>query len=160
VSTFRIHEDVRAKLVDDVRDHGDAGIETGAFLLGLADQPVTTLALAGDAGVARHKRQFRVTARALHRLFTWADQRELQVVAQAHSHGGAAFLSRSDLRHGFSVNGFTTAVIPYFGMPPQDPAEWGWWRYEHGEWIDVEPPGVIDGAAAVVVFDESGVRER
>lgn len=160
MTTFSIHEDVRAKLVDDVRDHGDAGTETGAFLLGLANQPVTILALPGKAGVTRHERQFRVSACALHRLFSWADHRELQVVAQAHSHGGVAFLSQSDLRYGFAVKGFTTTVIPCFRMPPQDPADWGWWRYEDGEWIDVESPGVIDGAATVFVFDEGGVRER
>ena len=154
-----MHEDVRAELVDDVHNHGRAGTETGAFLLGLADQPVTILALAGTAGVTRHRQQFRVTGQAIHRLLSWAGDRELQVVAQAHSHGAAAFLSRTDLRHGFSVEGFTTTVIPYFRMPPQDPADWGWWRYE-GEWIEVEAPGVIDGVATVVVFDEDGVRDR
>jgi hypothetical protein len=150
---------VRETLLNDVRIWGAHGVETGGFLLATPGEPISILALGGSLGITRRTGVFRVSPRSLARLFSWAGDKKLHVAAQAHSHGGRAFLSEIDLRHGFSVTGFTTTVIPYFAAPPEDPHRWGWWRYE-GEWREAEAPTIISGDATVVCFDEVGVDER
>ena len=150
---------VQHALLDDVRTWGARGAETGGFLLAAPNQAISILALAGTAGIMRRKDVFGVSPRALARLFSWAGDRGLHVAALAHSHRGPAFLSNTDLRHGFSVRGFTTTVVPYFAAPPQDPRRWGWWRCD-GEWRKADAPRVIAGDAAAIRFDEKGVHER
>jgi len=144
----------------DVSRYGAAGVETGMFLLGPREGSVTTVAFAGTAGVTRRRDQFAVTGSALACLFRYASDGDLLVMAQVHSHGRGAFLSETDLRYGFAVEGFTTAVIPNYRNPPADPRAWGWWRYANGGW-DITPPFMIGGSAAQateVRFDEDGVR--
>jgi hypothetical protein len=159
MTSVSITDGVCTSLLNDVRTWGARGVETGGFLLAHPNGPISILALAGNGGVARRRGLFSVSPRALARLFSWAGDRDLHVAAQAHSHGGRAFLSETDLRHGFSVAGFTTTVIPYFAAPPDDPRRWGWWRYE-GEWREAEAPAVISGNASVIRFDEEGIDER
>jgi hypothetical protein len=159
VRTLSMSDGVRQALLDDVRVWGADGVETGGFLLAAPRQPISVLALGGTAGITRRRSVFRVSPRALAQLFNWASERELHVAAQAHSHRGRAVLSETDLRHGFSVRGFTTTIIPYFAAPPEAPQAWGWWRYE-SEWRDVKAPSVIAGDTTIIYFDEERVDER
>jgi hypothetical protein len=159
VRSLSMADGLRQALLNDVRMWGAEGVETGGFLLSPPNQPISVLALAGTAGVTRRKDLLRISAASLAQLFVWAGDRELYVAAQAHSHAGYAFLSETDVRHGFSVTGFTTTVIPYFASPPEDLQGWGWWRYEC-EWKDVEAPWTIAGDATIIYFDEDGVDER
>jgi hypothetical protein len=151
-----ITSDVRAALLIEVRQWGARGVETGGFLLASPNGPISIVALAGRKGIVRRRGLFVASSRALTHLFSWAADRELHIAAQAHSHGGRAFLSETDRRHGFSVAGFTTIVIPFFAAPPEDVRAWGWWRYDGG-WRQTEAPSVVAGAATIVRFDEDGV---
>lgn len=148
--------DVRATLLADVRRWGAHGVETGGFLLDSSGGPISIVALAGSNGIVRRRDLFVASSRALAQLFSWAADHELHIAAQAHSHGGRAFLSETDRRHGFSVAGFTTIVIPFFAAPPDDVRAWGWWRYDRG-WRQAEAPTVVPGAVTIVHFDEDGV---
>lgn len=150
-----------AAILDDVRSHGTRRVESGGFLLAAPGAPDTLaiVALAGERGVSRSWGLFEISGAALGRLFDWASERELTIRAQVHSHARDAFLSRTDLEHGFTVEGFTTTVVPWFADPPGDPNRWGWWRCSDGRWEQAEAPRPSEGQASVARFDEDGVRE-
>ena len=151
-------------IADLVHEHviryGSLDVETGLFLLASrGSDTVTSVALAGTRGVERHRGRFALTARAVSKLMRHLRQRDLIAAAQVHSHRGRAGLSRTDLGHGFSVEGFTSAVIPFYQRPSHDPQRWGWWRYRDGRWQPTEPLALNRSTAEVsaVVFDEDGV---
>jgi hypothetical protein len=114
-----------------------------------------SLGLPASSGIGTSSQS---AARLSLRLFAHADERDLKVVAQFHSHRGQAYLSRSDLRHGFGVDGFTTTVVPYYESPPGDIAAWGWWTHQRG-WQPTAPPTIGSGSARTIHFDEDGIRE-
>ena len=152
-----LSEAASAALIADVRRFGAAHVETGGFLLAPRDDDaVTIVALAGTAGIVRRRDLFQVSDFALDRLFGHADEHELWIPAQFHSHGLGAFMSECDVEHGLSVQGFITTIVPHFAAPPQDPAQWGWWRYE-GAWIPLAPPRRSSTPVSVITFDEGGV---
>lgn len=142
-----------------VADHGRLDVETGFFLLApRATSTISIVALAGSDGVVRHPYHFSVSRRAISQLFRHLTAHDLTILAQVHSHRGPAGLSETDLKHGYSVEGFTTAVIPFYQHPPFSPTEWGWWRYHDGGWDVVEPFALGDGPpTAAITFDEQGV---
>jgi len=156
-----IGAEARQRLLAEIRHHGELDQETGGFLLARAEDPdrLTCLALAADLGITRKRELFIVSGGALERLFTWATESEMRVRAQYHSHRRGAFLSPTDIEHGFSVEGFVTSVIPHYLAPPHGPDEWGWWRCSGGEWLRTTAPAVDERPTAVVAFDEEGVRE-
>lgn len=143
-----------------VADYGRLDVETGFFLLSpRGTTTVTTVALAGSHGVVRHPYHFSVSRRGISQLFRHVTAHDLTILAQVHSHRGRASLSETDLKHGYSVEGFTTAVIPFYQHAPFSPAAWGWWRYQDGGWEVAEPFELADGAqTATISFDEEGVR--
>jgi hypothetical protein len=143
-----------------VADHGRLDVETGAFLLApRGTTTVTTIPLAGSHGVVRHPYHFSVSRRAISHLFRHVTAHDLTILAQIHSHRGRAGLSETDLKHGYSVEGFTTAVVPFYRHPPFSPAEWGWWRYNDGGWEVAEPFMLANGApTGTISFDENGIR--
>lgn len=151
-------------LIDETMAFGARCLETGGFVLAPRADPadgntaVTVIALAGDAGIARHRDMFQVSERALDRIFTFADDHGLWIPALLHSHRVSAFLSVTDQRHGLGVDGFVSAVIPQYSSPPTDPERWGWWRHESGRWRDADSPRVVGETIEVVRFDEGGVR--
>jgi hypothetical protein len=156
MSTHAIPHGLLHRINADVAHHGARDRETGMFLLAPRDAPtITTLALAGSAGVTRRRGHFAVSGKALARLFAHARTNALVVLAQIHSHGGAAFLSEVDLRHGFAVEGFTTAVIPDYRHPPIDPAAWGWWQHNGHGWQSTTPYFATLGDAYTITFDEA-----
>ncbi len=145
-----------------VGHYGTADVETGAFLLAPADKAdeVDVVAFAGMEGITRRRDVFGVSGRAIERLFGWAEDHAMRVRALVHSHERRAFLSDTDLGHGFAVRGFTTAIVPWYASPPTDPTRWGWWRYEAGNWQAIEPATVAHREAEYATFDEGGVYER
>lgn len=145
--------------VAEVCAWGTRGAETGGFFLSDDGGALTVVALPGAKGIVRHPRLFVVSGRALARLFRWAGDHELQIRVQFHSHGREAFLSETDLTHGFSVDGFVSTVLPFFRNPSTDPAAWGWWAYDAGGWRHTAPASLIASEARIVRFDEEGVRE-
>ncbi|MFI5289565.1 MAG: hypothetical protein ACHQ17_07940 [Polyangia bacterium] len=158
MSTLTIPPAIQAAIHAEVAHHGALDVETGMFLLAAPGAPnVSTLALAGQAGVSRRREQFALTGKALSRLFSHARRGQLEIVAQIHSHAGGAFLSEVDLRHGFAVEGFTTSVIPSYRRPPLDPARWGWWRHDGREWRAVPPYTIGAGETHIITFDEERI---
>jgi hypothetical protein len=150
-----------AAITEDVRAYGRERVETGGFFLSPIDDrdQISTLALAGIAGVTRKRGLFVVSGGSLDRLFAWADERQLCIPAQFHSHGGRAFLSSTDRAHGLCVRGFVTCVVPFWSDPSADPARWGWWRFDGVRWVDERRPVVdADRTVLLVTFDERGVR--
>jgi len=147
-------------LVEDMRRFGAHTQETGAFLLATEQKPnrLTLLALAGTAGISRRRELFTVSGSAIERLFSWAGDHELRIAAQVHSHAREAFLSPTDLRHGFDVAGFITAVVPHFAQPSREPDHWGWWQRSPSAWQPRRAPTVVAGAVRTFRFDEAGVR--
>jgi hypothetical protein len=160
VSGLVLCSGARDGVIAEVERYGALACETGGFLLTTAGTPerLAIAALADERGIDRRRGLFEVSGRAIERLFAWAGERELAIRAQVHSHGRRAFLSRTDVEHGFTVEGFTTAVVPWFAAPPADPARWGWWRCAGGDWLTADAPAVIEAAAEIVHFDEDGVR--
>lgn len=143
-----------------VTEYGRLDVETGCFLLApTGSSTVSTVALAGVRGIVRRPDHLAISRRAISQLFRYATANDLTIVAQLHSHRKGAFLSATDLQYGYSVEGFTTSVIPFYQHPPFSPADWGWWRYEDGSWMISEPFGLDDDApaSAPIMFDEDGV---
>jgi hypothetical protein len=160
VTELALSESAVAVVIDDVRRFGGRRLETGGFFLASVDEPteMTGVALAGAAGIRRRRDLFSVSGLALDRLFTWANEAELRIPVQFHSHGGRAFLSPVDLRHGMSVRGFTSCIVPFSADPPCDPAQWGWFRFDGRAWTKADPPRAVSTKAVrVVTFDEDGV---
>ena len=153
-------KDVRMALLRETQIFGERDLETGGLLLAASSEPnhLRVLALAGSRGIVRHPDQFVISGGAVERLFAWAEERSLRVRALVHSHGTLAAMSPTDRKHGFSVEGFTSVIIPHFVAPPEVLAAWGWWRFTGGFWRSTIPGLEIDGAAEVVVFDEAGIQ--
>ena len=82
----------------------------------------------------------------------------MTVAAQFHSHRGVAGLSEVDLLHGFSVPGFVTCVVPFYANPSEEPAAWGWWRYDEQAWREISPPVMTSQPVTYIGFDAKGVR--
>lgn len=144
-----------------VEGYGVKGVETGAFLLApgeVADE-VGIVAFTGQKGITRNRDVFGVSGKAIGRLFAWAEDHGMRVRALVHSHKRRAFLSRTDLGHGFAVRSFTAAIVPWYAFPPTNPADWGWWRYDRGKWQALDPATLASREVALVTFDEEGVRE-
>lgn len=144
-----------------VKEYGAKGTETGVFLLApesVANE-ISVVAFAGEEGITRGPDVFGVSGRAVAQLFGWADENGMRVRVLVHSHKYRAFLSKTDLKHGFAVSGFTTTIIPWYAEPSPDPVDWAWWRYEAGKWRVIDPATIVNRKAGFVVFDEGGVRE-
>jgi hypothetical protein len=158
MTTHTIPTPMLEQIHAEVQSHGRRNVETGMFLLGRPDsEAITTLALAGKAGITRHREHFAVSGRALARLFKHARLTQLSVLAQIHSHAGAAFLSEVDLRHGFAVEGFTTCVVPNYRGPSRNPRAWGWWRHDGTVWQSAHPYAPSAGQSTTITFDEETI---
>ncbi|MHB1242690.1 MAG: hypothetical protein ACYC1P_04725 [Gaiellaceae bacterium] len=145
-------------IVADVTRHGEEHVETGGFLLAPRDaDTISIVALAGTVGIVRRRDLLQVSERALDRLFAHADEHDLWLPAQFHSHGLEAFMSTTDINHGLSVEGFISMIVPHYEAPPINPSAWGWWRYQDA-WTSIAPPKASLGAVFVIKFDEDGVR--
>ncbi len=162
MSGLQIDQEVRDRLVEHVTGWGRVNCETGGFLLAGEDERdhMTVLALAGVAGIVRRRDVFSVSSAAIDTLFSWAADEELVVRAQVHSHRGSAFLSKTDLKYGFSVDGFTTSVIPRYVDPSAEPAHWGWWTYGSGAWSRTAAPALTRAELGqVITFDANEVTD-
>jgi hypothetical protein len=146
-------------VVEHVLRFGQLDLETGGFLLApRGAKQITSVACAGNTGITRRPELFQVSERALDRLFAHAEEHDLWIPAQFHSHMFEAGLSLCDLEHGLSVEGFQTTVIPFFHTPPADPALWGWWQYS-ASWKTVSAPNACSAPVKIIAFDEDGVRD-
>lgn len=154
MSPIEINQAVIDKLVTEVTAHGDRTEETGAFLLAREGQPdlVDTIAIPGYTGVDRKRDLFAIDASSMLELFETASEDKLVIRAQVHSHRRGAFLSRTDLAHGFSVDGFITCVVPWYADPSPTPTDWGWWQFTQEQWHEIEAPATSNGICRVVRF--------
>jgi hypothetical protein len=156
---FDMSAKVAAAVAGTAREAGRSVGETGGFLLAPeGSEAVSVSALAGHRGITRRRDLFMVSGAALAMLFEWADDLDLTIVAQWHSHRRGAFLSRTDLEYGLNVPGFHSAVVPFYKDPSVNFLDWGWWTYEGGRWIASNPARkVADDDFLQVTFDEEGV---
>jgi hypothetical protein len=144
----------------DVRSYGERSLETGGFLLTpVGGEVVSVVALAGERGIVRHRELFQISERALDRIFTHADDHELHIPVQFHSHRLGAFLSWTDASHGLCVADFVSVVIPGYREPTCDVQQWGWWQFGDRRWKPIAAPRVTPGTTSFVRFDEDGVRD-
>lgn len=156
---FTLAAQLLTPLQDHVRQWGKQDKEAGGFLLGSGDgSSAHVLALAEGVGIERSRGVFRVSGKALEQLFAWAEVENCRVWAQVHSHPRGSFLSDTDERYGFRVEGFISAVIPDYATPPRTPDAWGWWTFAEGIWQSVGAPSVTRAETRIVVFDEEGVK--
>jgi hypothetical protein len=149
-----------AAIVKETALFGGRDLESGGFLLVPRESSaaaVSTVAFAADVGVVRYRDVFQISERALDRIFTFADDHDLWIPAQFHSHEFDTFLSYTDKQHGLCVEEFISIVIPTFAAPPEDAGRWGWWRFTADRWRVAEPGGVTAGTVQLVRFDEAGV---
>jgi hypothetical protein len=150
---------VRA-VVSDVARFGREGVETGGFFLAATgSERVHGVAYAGTRGIVRRRDLLRVSDLALDSLFAHTEANDLWIPAQYHSHRFQAFMSKCDLEHGLSVEGFVTTIVPFFADPPANASAWGWWRFDEW-WLPLPPPPIVRGDVVSVSFDEEGVRVR
>ncbi|QGX08835.1 hypothetical protein EEW87_17675 (plasmid) [Janibacter melonis] len=158
---LQIGSDAVTRLIADVQHHGQLGVETGAVLLSPRGEPtVTHLAIAGDVGVVRRRGLFVLSAAALGPLFDFAEERDLQLRAQVHSHHGRAFLSPTDEAGNIRMTGFVAAVIPTFTHPSTDVDLWGWWTFDGSCWVPSPAASLGDLETTVLTFDAEGVRDE
>ena len=158
MSELLIVEGAVRVLLAEVKAYGAVPQETGAFLLSREDAPdeLSLVAVPGSKGVRRHRNFFEISADTMGELFDRAADEALMIRAQLHSHRRSAFLSRTDLEHGFDVEGFVTCVVPRYADPPNDPALWSWWRFEGGSWNRCPAPAVISGPCEQIDFARGG----
>lgn len=161
MSAFTIPSALSERIADVARDSGTQLVEAGGFVLGpMGTERGTVLALTGEEGIDRSWGLFRVSGLAVATVFEWAADHELRILSQWHSHRFEAFLSKTDLDHGFNVPGFRSAIVPYYEQPSSDPRDWGWWMYQHGSWVETAAPELDGGDFSVITFEEGRVHER
>lgn len=150
-----------ATIADVARIAGRRPVETGGFILGRAGTDRgDVLALTGEVGVERRRDLFIVDGLALAALFDWADDHDLSVIAQWHTHRGRAGLSKTDLEHGLNVPGFHTAVVPFYASASPEPATWGWWTFDRS-WKSSAPPRTDAGLShQTITFEHGAVHEH
>ncbi|MDQ6613307.1 MAG: hypothetical protein M3083_00690 [Actinomycetota bacterium] len=159
-AVMAITADVKQWGTADVRRRGAAGVETGGFLLAVPGRSdVSAVALAGGSGILRAPMQFMVSGGAIDCLSEWADEHDLRIRAQFHSHQLGSALSPIDRAGGLRVEGFVTAVVPRFADPPGDLGLWGWWEFRRPDWTPSPRATCAPGGVRTVLFDEDGIHE-
>jgi hypothetical protein len=88
----------------------------------------------------------------------FADDHDLWIPAQFHSHELGPFLSLEDKEHGLRLDGFISIVVPNYAGPPSDIRLWGWWRFDSDQWSAAAAAATTDGPTEVLRFDEAGTR--
>lgn len=147
-------------IIAEVGRYGALGVETGALLLTRHGEPaVTVVALAATAGIDRRRGLLVFYSAALNPLFTYAEDHDLQLRAQVHSHMYDAFLSPTDKTGNIRMPGFIASVVPNFESPDADTTAWGWWTFNGTDWMPTEPASVTTQATKFVTFDADGVRD-
>lgn len=147
-----------AVVVAEVAGFGSVNKETGGFLLAENGRTeISLVAVAGETGVLRARDLFQITSTALDRLFRFAEEHDVWIPVQFHSHRRHAFLSNADARHGFCVEGFVSAVVPTYDQPPKAASDWGWWCFHDAAWQTMEAPAASTVGVAVLRFDENEV---
>jgi hypothetical protein len=161
VSAFTMPSAMTARIADVARESGTELLEAGGFILGpVGGERATVLALTGEKGIDRSWALFQVSGLAVATLFDWADDHELRIFAQWHSHRFEAFLSKTDLHYGFNVPGFRSAIVPYYEQPSSTPADWGWWIYNEALWAQTAAPVLDDADFSTITFEEGHIYEH
>lgn len=160
MTQLHLGADALDTIVADVARYGARSVETGALLLTPHGEPAVTLvALAGTAGIDRRPGLLVFSSAALNPMFSYAEDHDLQLRAQVHSHKYDAFLSPTDKAGNIRMSGFIASVIPNFANPKADPTAWGWWTFNGTSWTPTEPALVTAQGTKFVTFDADGVRD-
>jgi proteasome lid subunit RPN8/RPN11 len=121
---------------------GRRGTESGVFWLGTraTTSVVHVVAMPIGQGVVELSWQWRVSPELYAAVATYAKPRGLSLLAVVHTHlsGRAPRLSRTDRMKGLKVQD-ALAVIVGSGGEERDPARWGWFVYDSGDYRDLSP---------------------
>ncbi|MCW2921574.1 MAG: hypothetical protein JWL76_1448 [Thermoleophilia bacterium] len=156
-SSHTLPRDMGTAIALHARSAGARPTETGGFILAHPGQAPHVLAVAGERGVERQRDLFCVSTSAITELFEWAGDENLTVVSQWHTHRMHAFLSDTDLRFAYNVEGLRNMIVPDYARASPDPAAWGWWVYSDGAWVPEVPPQVGNHHFTTIAFDEDGI---
>ena len=159
MNSFTLPAGIAERLALEARSAGANLVETGGFVL-VGEDHQAILALTGTEGIYREERLFIVDTSATATLFDWAAERDLRASTQWHTHRFEAFLSETDLLHGFNVPDFRTTVIPNFEHPSADPSDWGWWQFQRNEWTAIAAPAITGDGFSIITFEAGNVTEH
>lgn len=131
-----------AALVAALRNRGRGTRESGAFLLGYAGEPRHVADFIAyddldphclDSGIVRFDGRF------YGELWRQCKERELEVVADVHTHPGGVFQSPADQRHPMiAQRGHVALILPRFAAEDITVGEIGIYRYlGDRSWFDV-----------------------
>lgn len=120
-----------------VRPAGRVGNEAGALWLGDRDaiSRITTVVLPSGDGVEEKREYWRVSPEVLGRITEWAVERNVCLLAIAHTHmpGVPISLSCADRNRMVRVPGMLAVVIGNGGAD-RDYRSWAWYNYEREEY--------------------------
>lgn len=154
-------DDAIAAIHADVARWGALDVETGCMLLSsVGDDMITVVALAGASGIKRHQRHLHITGEALDPLLEYAEDHDLQLRAQLHSHKHDAFLSEIDKAGNIRMRGFQAAVVPDYAAPPRSPERWGWWQFDGLDWHPHPHAEAGPHRTRLITFDAGGIHEH
>lgn len=132
---------------------GRRGTESGVFWLGTraATSIVRTVAMPIGVGVIEEPWRWSVSAELYGAVAAYAKPRGLTLLAVVHTHLSARVphLSRTDRMQGLKVQDALAVIIGSAGEE-RDPARWGWFVYDRGDYRDI---GLDERAERIVTTD-------
>lgn len=141
-----------------VRPRARRGVESGVFWMGVRSDVATVevVVMPRGPGVEERPDRWRVSAEVYGVVSRWAVPRRLSLLAWVHTHGRGvpARLSVPDRTRSIQAPEVLAVVIG-LGGADEDPARWGWYVHEDGDYrmledgerqrrVDVEGDGSIE----------------
>lgn len=124
-----------------VRPGARRGVESGVFWMGVRSEVATVdaVVMPRGPGVEERPDRWRVSAEVYGVVSRWAVPRRLSLLAWVHTHGRGvpAQLSLPDRTRSIQVPGVLAVVIGAGGAD-EDPALWGWYVHEDGDYRMLE----------------------
>lgn len=139
-------------LLEALEPTNSLGHEGIVFLLGRVDGPRTICMQSVRPRARTTPGSFRVSAIDMARVVGLATTRDLQIVGQIHTHPGDAFHSDGD-EDGANIRfeGFTSIVIPFYGIALPHLTGSAVYRYQKREWISLPLSSVSIIAGGVLL---------
>ena len=135
------------QLLDGLRERGRCERESGAFLLGPEGEPrrVTSIVFYDEVDSAAFDTGIIVIdGGCMADLWRICRERDAVVVADVHTHGGAAGQSDSDRKHPMIAEpGHVAIILPNFAAAPVQLGEMGLYRYRGRFKWDVLRPALL-----------------
>ena len=144
VQRVEVPEQVVLETLRTMQQFGQLGCEALVLWLGHVEGRDARVARAfappqtpirGEGGVG-----YFVTSETLFQVNRMLAEHRLRLIAQVHSHPGAAYHSSADDRFAIvTEEGGLSLVVPDFGRAPAEPSQWATYRLTGGRWRSVPP---------------------